>query len=284
MTMAATHTQIAPLRVYAGDVVHCRHGDLRHTLKYKAVSFAVDIDRLEDAARTTRFFSASRFNLFSIYPEDYMEQGFATLKAYVHHLLKKAEITAEPDQITLLTYPRFLGRAFNPISVFYCYSKGALSAIVYQVNNTFGQRHHYAVAVSPTPGANKQAAYRHTCEKVFYVSPFIEVSGAYQFAVRPPQDTVSLVIRLMQEGAPKLTATFSGKQQKTSSAKLLTLGLRYAQHAAKVLGLIHWEALKLWIKGAPFIKRPPLPKHNTTGILTTDTNQHGLDSHTGSPK
>ena len=270
------------LRIYAGDVVHCRHDALRHTLRYKAVSFAIDINRLEEAARSTRFFSASRFNLFSIYVEDYMEKGFTSLTAYIHHLLQQAEIPIKPDQITLLTYPRFLGRAFNPLSVFYCYSKGALSAIVYQVNNTFGQRHHYAVAVSGPGSSSKKQNYKHCCPKVFYVSPFIEVSGAYQFTVRPPQETVSLIIRLMQENTPKLTATFLGKRHQTSPLNLLSLGLRYFQHSAKVLGLIHYEALKLWIKGAPFIKRPPPPKQNTTGILVATSHNAPLSEPAGS--
>ncbi|KZL14531.1 DUF1365 domain-containing protein [Pseudovibrio sp. Ad37] len=256
----------APLRIYLGDVVHCRHDQIKHKLSYKAVSFSIDIDRLQDVNQISHLLSVDRFNLFSFHPSDHMEEGHSSLRDYVEAVLKQAHITAIPEQMRLLAYPRFLGRAFNPISVFYCYSKSRLEAILYQVRNTFGDMHHYAVEIAPSEHQGIEQAYRHSCPKNFHVSPFLEVSGHYHFVARPPTDHVSLIIRLTQNSAPVLTASFQGKQKAATTTRLLKIGLQYFQNSAKILGLIHFEALKLWIKGARFYKRPSPPASIVTGM------------------
>ena len=256
----------APLRIYLGDVVHCRHDKIKHKLSYKALSFSIDIDRLQDMDQMSLLLSVDRFNLFSFHPTDHMESGHTDLRGYVEEVLKQAKIDTFPDKIQLLAYPRFLGRAFNPISVFYCYSKEKLQAILYQVRNTFGDMHHYAVEINTSEAQGIQPVFRHSCPKNFHVSPFLELSGHYHFIARPPADDVSLIIRLTQESAPVLTASFHGKEQPATTARLLAIGLRYFQNSAKILGLIHYEALKLWIKGAKFYKRPPPPASIVTGM------------------
>ncbi len=211
------------------------------------------------------FLSVRRFNLFSFYPSDHMEHGYPTLRSYVQSVLLQADIREQPEKIILLAYPRFLGSAFNPISIFYCYRGDRLTAILYQVRNTFGDMHYYAVAISKSDTQGPDIVYKHSCPKSFHVSPFLDLSGEYHFIARPPTERVSLIIRLTQNSKPVLTASFDGKQQPVTSSSLLKIGFGYFQNAAKILGLIHWEALKLWIKGAKFHKRPAPP----TSIVTS---------------
>ncbi|GHB29862.1 DUF1365 domain-containing protein [Pseudovibrio japonicus] len=268
LTGRQQHSISAPLTIYQGKVVHCRHDRIKHNLNYKAVCFLIDIDRLQNVDHMSPLLSVDRFNLFSFYPTDHMKSGHTSLRGYVEDMLQQAQITDVPEQIRLLAYPRFMGSAFNPISVFYCYSKNRLEAILYQVRNTFGDMHHYAIKITPSQSMGTQQVFRHACPKNLHVSPFIDLSGQYNFVVRPPTDHVSLIIRLTQGNAPVLTASFQGKQKQATTGRLLKLALQYFQVSAKVLGLIHFEALKLWIKGARFYKRPPPPADIVTSMHT----------------
>ncbi|KZL17999.1 hypothetical protein PsAD2_02732 [Pseudovibrio axinellae] len=258
-----------PLTIYEGAVTHMRHGRLKHKLNYKTVSFTINIDRLPEVDGLSPFLSVSRFNLFSFYPADHIQGGYLSLRSFIENTLKQARIDTVPERIVLLAFPRFLGKVFNPISVFYCYSKGCLKAIVYQVRNTFGDMHHYAVEILSSENQSMTHAYRHSCPKKLHVSPFLEVTGHYDFVARPPSNCVSLLIRLTQDNRPQLTARFQGTRKQPTTSRLLLIALRYFQSSAKVLGLIHFEALKLWLKGAKVYKRPPPPASIVTSMNAT---------------
>ena len=120
--------------------------------------------------------------------------------------------------------------------------------MIYEVSNTFGERHSYVV---PVDGTSNQS-----CEKRFYVSPFNKVEGHYDFTIAAPHEQLKLGIRLTDSNGPCLNAWFSGTRQELTDSALLRSFFSLPLLPLKILGGIHWEALKLWLKGMRLQHRP----------------------------
>eukprot|EP01035_Chromulina_nebulosa_P042184 gene42183-57115_t len=148
-----------------------------------------------------------------------------------------------------------LGYTFNPLSAYFCYgADGALALIIYEVRNTFGDIHPYVLPV--LPGEQSAAGIRQEQDKLFYVSPFIEMAMRYRFRVSPPAQSVKLRILETDADGPILSATFIGQRRALSSANLLRSFFSLPLVTLKIMAAIHWEALRLWIKGARLVPRP----------------------------
>jgi hypothetical protein len=237
--------------LYPGLVTHARTRPRRHELAYRVYMMLFDLDELEALDRRLRLFSVGRFNLLSFYPGDHGDGG-TRLREWVRGKLAAAGIEAG-GAIRVLCYPRVLGMVFNPISTFFCHrADGTLAAILYEVNNTFGQRHSYLIAVAD-PAARP---IRQSCAKALYVSPFMGMDMRYDFAVRPPGADVALTVRGSDVDGTLIVATFAGRRREVSDGAVLATFLRHPLLTAKVVGGIHWEALKLWIKGVRLTQRP----------------------------
>ncbi len=237
--------------LYTTLVTHTRTRPRRHALAYRLPYLLLDLDAMPGAA----LFSRNRFNLFSLYERDH-GGGTLPLRAWVRARLDEAGLHEAGARITLLTLPRFLGLGFNPLSLFFCHNaEGALCAVLYEVNNTFGQRHGYLCPVAP--GA--AAPLRHTAEKCFYVSPFMDMGLRYRFTLTPPGEAVGLHIAVEDEAGTLLRATLAGARQPLTDAALLRAALAYPLLSVKVLAAIYWEALRIWLKGIRLRPRPPAP-------------------------
>jgi len=238
--------------VYEGVVYHKRLRPRVHAFRYRVFSLLLDLDELPVLQRRLRLFSHNRWNLFSFLDRDHgIDRGCdrpVSLRGWVDQCLARVGIALPGGRITLLCYPRILGYVFNPLSVYFCYrAEGDLAAVIYEVANTFGERHAYVL-----PHERKDAgAVRQSCDKAFYVSPFNDVSGSYQFKVLPPTDTVSIHIDQQDSGGRLFQAGFAGRRKALSDRALLILALRYPLMTLKVIAAIHWEALRLLIKGVP---------------------------------
>ena len=157
----------------------------------------------------------------------------------------------------LLCYPRLLGYTFNPLSVYFCYdAAGAPALVIYEVRNTFGDLHPYVLPIKP--GELGPAGLRQEQDKLFYVSPFIEMAMRYHFRIVPPGERVKVRILETDAAGPVLAATFAGQRRPLTSLTLIQAFARVPFLTMKVIGAIHWEALRLWIKGARLVPRPPL--------------------------
>ena len=252
--VAIPRTEDAPATLYFGRVIHARSRPRKHRFAYKVFSMLVDIDRLEEVARRSALFSLNRFNLFSFYERDHGPRDGSPLRAHINRLMADASLPA-PAQVKLLCYPRILGYVFNPLSVYYCYgAEGRMSALIYQVHNTFGDVHSY---VAPVAGAERQGrVIRQSRDKNLHVSPFVGMAASYHFALDDPHETIGIRIRETDQDGPFLLATFDGKARRFSTASLLTAFGRYPLMTLKVMGAIHFEALRLWLKGVPFFSSP----------------------------
>ena len=153
----------------------------------------------------------------------------------------------------LLSIPRLLGHAFNPLSAFFCHDReGRLESVIYEVKNTFGDQYPYALAATP----DADGAVRHDQPKEFFVSPFIGMDQTYRFTIRPPGEKLAIRIKQHDARGDYLIATQSGRAEALTDAALARIAARAPWAAAKVMAAIHWQALRLWLKGAKFLGHP----------------------------
>jgi len=240
--------------LYPGKVMHHRMKPKVHRFSYSVFTLLIDLDQLDAARRLSRWFSVNRFNLLSFHERDHGPRDGSSLRRHVENVLQQ-KLVAKPSRILLLAYPRLLGYGFNPLSVFYAYDENDhLSAIVYEVRNTFGGLHTYALPVEP--GQFSEAGVRQNQRKEFYVSPFISMEQEYHFRMLPPGETVRVRILEKDRQGPLLSATFSGKAVPLSSSSILKECVRVPFLTAKVILAIHWQAFKIWLKRVPFHPRP----------------------------
>jgi len=247
----------AAASLYSGEVMHARLKPFAHRFSYRVFSLLLDLDRLPEAGRQSVLFSVDRPGLVSFHQKDHAEGE--TLRRQADRLLADAGLTERASRILLLAYPRILGYVFNPISVYFAYGAGGkLVALIYAVRNTFGESHTYVALVED--GDLTQAGIRQERTKIFHVSPFIDMGARYHFRVLPPGEIVRLRIHETEAGTPLLSATFAGEHRELSTRGLARTLLRTPLMTWKVIAGIHYEALKLWLKGARFHNSPPPPK------------------------
>ena len=241
--------------LYQGVVVHKRLAPVRHALRYHVFSLLLDCEALPQLDRRLRLFSYNRFNVLSLYDTDHGD-GRA-LAHYVRDIAAKSG--AEIDRFVMLCYPRVLGYGFNPVTVYFgLAADGRPKLIVYEVNNTFGERKSYVIPVAADAGSDTVS---QACRKSFYVSPFNPVEGRYSFHLTPPGEELTVGIALENDDGPVLKAYFRGARSELSDATLLAALLRTGWLSVKVIAAIHFEALKLWFKGLRPTRRPPAPEN-----------------------
>lgn len=243
-------------QLYPSTVMHRRLIAPLYRFTYRIFYLLLDIDRIGELDRSLRFFSHNRFNLVSFHDRDFGD-GARSLRAWVEGQLAAEGIRLDGGRIRLLCLPRILGFAFNPIALWFCeHRDGSLRAILAEVRNTFGEKHGYLLA-----SAGRPITYEgpHEKEKCFHVSPFLDLVGRYRFSFTAPADSLRVLIHETREGAPLMDATLHGRREPLSDARLLARVLAMPWMTLKVVAGIHWEALKLWLRGARFHKKPEPP-------------------------
>lgn len=240
--------------LYDGAAVHRRLKPRVHALRYRLFWMLIDLDEAGRLAGALRLFSHNRFNLFALHDRDHLDGSTTPLRVQVERTLAAHDLPVDGGPIRLLCVPRILGHAFNPLSVYLCHRRdGALSAILYEVNNTFGQRHCYLAA------AGRDGPVRQSAPKRFYVSPFMDMGLTYGFRVQPPGDRVVVGVTARDASGPVIVTHFAGTRRALSDAALLRAFASHPLMTVKVVAGIHWEALKLWRKGLRLRPRPPPP-------------------------
>lgn len=236
-----------------GQTTHARRGALRNAFRY-GVDYVLTDD---DTTAGPFLLSHNRFNLWSLWnrhnggPRN-AGNGFK----WFREELAQRGFPLEGARLLLLTQPSFLWFHFNPVSFWIALKQGRPCAFIAEVNNTFGHRHCYfcahedfrPIAVSDTI----------TAAKLMHVSPFQMVAGQYRFNFALSEDAIRIRI-FYENGSDGVIATLSGARRPASSISLLWAALRRPFGAARVVALIHWQALVLWWKRAPFLKTPPPP-------------------------
>lgn len=239
--------------LYFGAVTHRRLRPVGHKMRYRVFSMLVDLDRI--GAERLTFFSMNRFNLFSLHERDFGAGRRAGLPGDIRAMIAAEGVDAS-GPLRLLFYPRILGFAFNPLAVFYCSdANGAPSAMVYEVRNTFGEKHSYLIPVDRADGVIRQEA-----DKQFYVSPFMAMAQRYHFSLTPPGERIAVAIRQTDAEGPILDASFTGERRTLTDPALLKAFFAYPLMTLKVVAAIYWEAVKLLAKGVKYV---PQKEHHT---------------------
>ena len=252
--------------LYPGVVTHTRLKPRRHALAYRIFMLLLDLDELDALDRDLKLFSLTRFNLIAFDPRRHGDGSATPLKAQVEAQLAAAGL-AHGGPIRLMAMPAILGGGFNPISVFYCHRPdGALSAILYEVNNTFGERHSYLIPAEDAP------VVKQACDKGFYVSPFMDMDLSYAFRVRPPAgvagEQVQVLVDVDDAEGRVLATGFTATRRELTDRNLVHAWLTHPWMTLGVVAAIHWEALFIWLKGEPIRRRPAKPKWAVTVVGT----------------
>lgn len=253
--MSQTSKPAAPAAaLYPGKVMHARLRPVRHRFTYRVMSLLIELDRLDEADRQSYLFAVNKAALFSFHETDHGERDGGSLSQYVRRLAAERGIELSGGRILLLCYPRMLGYAFNPLSIYFCYrASGELALLIYEVRNTFGEHHSYVLQVDGAAG--RSDVVRQYQNKQFYVSPFLDMGLSYQFRVSQPGEQMKVSIIQTDRNGPVLAAAFYGLRRSLSSRSLLGAFTTMPLFTFKVVAAIHWEALRLWIKGVPLLPR-----------------------------
>ena len=233
--------------IYIGKVMHARLVPKVHKFRYGVFSLLLDLDQL-NSGKLPSLLKVDKWGLISFYRRDHGQRDGSDLKHWVNELLKKD--SQEPaDKIFLLSFPRIFGFGFSPLSVFFCYRKKRFYAVIYEVKNTFGDQIAYTLPILTNSGDLIMQEH----DKQMYVSPFIEMDQIYKFVIKNPGETFSLKIKQTGSGIKTLIATHNAKRITLSNKNLLKSLLTHPLMGIKILLGIHWEALKLFIKGVKLV-------------------------------
>jgi len=242
--------------LYECSVMHCRLKPLRHAFRYRVFMLDVDIDALPLVAAETRGLGHNRFSLFSIDERDHIDLGLpGGLRANLAAWLDTQGFALPADaRVRLLAFPRVLGYGFNPVSFFYLFdAAGAPIGVVAEVVNTFREMKLYLVDQRSSNSSND--TWQLTTPKNFYVSPFSDPGDTFDFRLGQPGAAWQVNIDNLNGGETFLVSSVHGEQRELTSARLGWYALKYPLLSLKIIGLIHWHALRLWLRRVPFFRK-----------------------------
>ena len=268
--------------LYECRVMHARLHPRTHRFVHRLFLFAIDLDELPELHRRLPLFSLERPNLYSFRDRDYlptaeplhqpstpppahchiMYDNRHDLKARVIAFLATRGIDLAGGRVLLVTLPRIFGHLFNPVSFYFCSDRnGHPVAALAEVTNTFREIKPYFVPPDPSASADGAAvsSFRIRTPKHFYVSPFSDVDVAFDFRLRAPDDRLSVQIDDYAGDTRTLTSTLSGPRRALTSARLAWFTVKYPLLSLRIVALIHWHALLLWLKRIPWFPKAARP-------------------------
>lgn len=251
--------------LYVGKVAHHRLRPRTHSLAYNVFYLLLDLDEVEQLANSSHLFWLGPAGLISYDSRDHGDGSDTPLRDQVETHLRAAGLSPDGGPIRLLTLPRILGYLFNPISVYFCHHRnGELFAVLYEVTNTFRDRHSYLI---PVDSPDRPIVQRSG--KALYVSPFLDIDGMhYTFRLSPPEtqrDTqLALDVTAHDRQGPMVVGTLEMRRRDLTDRSLARVLLTFPLMTLKVTAAIHWEALRLWLKGIAVRRHPVPPAHPVT--------------------
>jgi DUF1365 family protein len=250
--------------LYVGEVMHRRSRPKSYEFVYRVFNIVLDIDRLAEPPARCRLFSHNRFNLFSFHDRDHGPRDGSALRPWIERQLAAAGLSHAAAQVRLLCMPRVLGYGFDPLSIWYCHdAAGDLRAILYQVKNTFGDQHGYLLPVGGN-AENPGAPPDHEFDKIFHVSPLIAMDARYRIRTTSPDENLAVLIRESDDDGEFLVATLTGDRREMTDAALIRQFLRVPFMSLKVIVAIHWQAIRLMLRGVKYTNRPEPPAEDVS--------------------
>ena len=244
----------------SGQVSHGRLRPRPHAFSYRLFMLRLDLDELVSLDRTHTLIGVTRRRIVRFEPGDFMgvsrtlsaAERLAALRGAVVDALTSHGVHTPVARVIAIAHGRILGYQFNPVSFFCAYdASGDLLGVVADVHNTFGERHAYVLTVG---SATATGEWRE--KKVFHVSPFFTLDGSYRFALSLGDDAVDIRIDLLEDGAPVFVSRLALRATPLTDRALLGALVRFQSMTVRVIGAIHWEALRLWRRGLPYLTKP----------------------------
>jgi DUF1365 family protein len=249
--------------------MHARFAPKAHRFVYRIFLFAIDLDELDVLHRKLRLFSFNRRNLYSFRDGDFLPTGepvhnqsaspienresrIENLKSRVITHLAQKGIDLTGGRVLLVTLPRVFGYLFNPVSFYFCYDRsGGVVAALAEVTNTFKEMKPFVLG----PDTRSDGTFTRRMSKDFYVSPFSDVDVAFDFTLHPPGDHLRVQIDDYAGALRTLTSTLAGPRRPLTDSRLAWFTLKYPLITLKVIALIHWHAMRLWMKRVPWFAK-----------------------------
>jgi DUF1365 family protein len=253
--------------VYEGVVRHRRVVPHPHAFEYRMAQLYLDLDEIDHAFARRWLWSAGGRNVAQFRRSDYLGPTELPLAEAVRRRVEQATGEGPVGPVRLLTHLRYFGYVFNPVSFYYCFARDGVTliAIVAEITNTpWKERHAY---VLPIDTAQVQGqALQWNFPKEFHVSPFMPMAREYAWRFTNPGVDLLVHMDVLREGQREFAATLTLKRWPLNAVSLARVLWRYPLMTAQVIGGIHWQALRLWVKRNPIYNHPALEKKPHQGI------------------
>lgn len=242
--------------VYEGRVRHRRHAPVTHAFEYRMAQLYLDLDELDRVFDARWLWSTRRPALARFKRSDYLGPADMPLADAVRQRVRTALGRAPTGPIRLLTHLRYAGFVFNPVSFYYCYdTAGALDCVVAEITNTpWNERHAYVLPAAQATSHGRALAW--SFDKTFHVSPFMAMQRRYAWRFTAPGDDLNVHMDVCDGERREFDATLAMQRRPLDGASLARVLARYPLMTAQVVGAIHWQALRLWLKGSPVHDHP----------------------------
>ncbi|MFD0942044.1 DUF1365 domain-containing protein [Pedobacter boryungensis] len=238
--------------IYAAKVMHHRLAPKKHSFWYNVFMFYIDLDELEILNQKLRWFNCNRFNLFNFRDKDHLQLPIQnpdrnkTVKQQITTYLKSHNVEIGKGKIMLLTNLSVLGYNFNPVSFYFCFDENnnPLCAVA-EISNTYNEMKMFFFGKDQL----EVDTFKQRTKKHFYVSPFIDLDDFFDFNLTIPSQKLNIKIDdYDKQGNRFFISTLIGEKKKLTNASMLRYFFSIPMIPLRVMGLIHWQAFKLWIK------------------------------------
>jgi len=245
--------------LYQARVMHHRLSPRRHDFHYDIFMFYLDLDEIDTISKDLRWMSRNKFNLFNYRDKDHLQlqsgpnDNTQNTRQHITQYLKNNGVEIGNGKIMLLTNLSTLGYQFNPVSFYFCYDEsGHPVCSIAEVGNTFGEIKPYFLGADRL----KDEMFHLNTTKYFYVSPFIDMDTRFDFSLNIPGEKLNINIDdYDKDGERFFISTLKGLRKPLTDANLLKYFFSFPLITLKVISLIHWQALKLWLKKLPYHKK-----------------------------
>lgn len=246
-------------QLWFGTTTHVREKPFHRSFKHRIAMIELDLRRLPEADEMSRLFSVGRGNAISWRAKDNGSRSpVIPLRAWAEEKFAEAGVRLDGGMLKLMTFPRVLGYGFAPISLWYGYGPdNRLRGVIYEVHNTFGETHSYVSAFETDD-------VRVRADKEFHVSPFFDVSGEYRFTLKPGDESMALTVENIGADGRDHIASMTLRSAALNDRAILKWLVTIPISGLGVMAAIHWQALRLWLKGARLRDKPEQRAKRTT--------------------
>lgn len=254
---------IANSCIYTANIMHARSEPMKRSFAYKVFMFYLDLDELDHIKKSIWLISKNRFNYFNFRDKDHIQipnenpHDSRQTKEHLIQYLRENNMTEPVGRILLLTNLATLGYQFNPVSFYFVFDQenNPLCSVV-EVGNTYGEMKPFYIDNSSL----EENTYRYQTKKLFYVSPFIEHDVDFNFELDIPREKLRLKIDDFKDDRRFFSAVLTGERKALTNSNVVKYALFFPIITLKVIGLIHWQAFKIWLKGIRYFKKSEFPE------------------------